>query len=136
MFVLDTSVLSELRRAHPEPTVVAWIRGHPEEILYTTAMNIYEIQRGIEAVPQQDDHQRAVFQRWLDKIMERFTGRILEWDAEAALHAAKRATTNVDMKDCVIGAIADRHDMTVVTRNVKHLARVSRRVVNPWETDQ
>ncbi|MFC7618986.1 type II toxin-antitoxin system VapC family toxin [Microlunatus sp. GCM10028923] len=135
MFVLDTNVLSEIRKNPANQTVVDWIRNHDEESLYITSINIFEIKRGGLDVPEQDTRQTSIMNRWLDGILRSFQSRTLPLDTESALRAAEaNKRTNIDMKDCMIGAIADHHKMTVVTRNEKHLARVARRVINPWES--
>lgn len=133
MYVLDTNVLSEIRKADADPNVVAWVRNQSDELLFTTAMNIYEIKKGILSIPSQDARQIRVFEVWLDRILERFSGRILPMGPESALAAAEAGKrTNIEMKDCVIGAIADHHRMSVVTRNVKHLSKIADRVIDPW----
>jgi predicted nucleic acid-binding protein len=135
MFVLDTNVLSEIRKNPANPKVVDWVRGHDEENLYITSINVFEIKRGVLDVPDQDTRQTMIMNRWLDQILLRFQNRTLPLDTDSALSAAEaNKRTNIDMKDCMIGAMADRHKMTVVTRNEKHLARVARRVINPWES--
>lgn len=134
MFVLDTNVLSEIRKTHADRTVVSWVRGHHDDLMYTTAMNIYEIKKGILSVPASDSRQISMLDTWLTKILTRFQRRVLPMEAEAAVEAAEIGRqTNIEMKDCVIGAIANQHDMTVVTRNTKHLSKIAHRVVNPWE---
>jgi predicted nucleic acid-binding protein len=135
MFVLDTNVLSEIRKNPANQSVVAWIRDHDEESLYTTAISIFEIKRGVLDVPPQDARQTLIMNRWLDGILLSFADRTLPLDTGSALKAAEaNKQTNIEMKDCMIGAIADSHQMTVVTRNDKHLSRVTRRVINPWES--
>lgn len=67
-------------------------------------------------------------------MLARFDDRILPMDSPAAIGAAAaQRRTSVDLKDCLIGAIANRHDMTVVTQNTGHLARVANRVMDPWQ---
>lgn len=135
MFVLDTNVLSEIRKTNAAPSVVAWIRGHHDDVLHTTAMNIYEIKKGIVSIPAQDTRQVAMLDRWLAKILTRFQNRVLPMGVASAIEAAETGKhTNIEMRDCVIGAIANQHDMTVVTRNTKHLSKVAHRVVDPWES--
>lgn len=136
MFVLDTNVISEIRKKDDaDPSVVRWLSNQDEEAVYTTALTIFEIKLGILNIPGRDRRQTEAFEHWFRQVMERFRDRVLPLDALAAVEAAgAHKRTNIDMKDCMIGAIADRHKMTVVTRNEKHLARVARRVINPWES--
>jgi len=124
MFVLDTNVLSELRKNPANPAVLQWVRDYDEDPLFTTAVTVYEIKRGILDVPARDTRQSAVLDRWLDRVLERFQDRILSLDAAAALQAAEaNKRTNIDLRDCMVAAIANTNHMTVVTRNQKHLAR-------------
>lgn len=135
MFVLDTNVLSEIRKNPANQNVVDWVRDHDEESLYITSVNIFEIKRGVLDVPEQDTRQTSIMNRWLDGVLRSFQSRTLPLDTDSALRAAEvNKRTNIDMKDCMIGAIADQHKMTVVTRNEKQLARVARRVINPWDS--
>lgn len=135
MFVLDTDVLSEIRKNPANQSVVDWVRDHDEESLYITSINVFEIKRGVLDVPELDVRQTSIMNRWLDGILLSFQSRTLPLDTDSALRAAEaNQRTNIEMKDCMIGAIADSHRMTVVTRNEKHLSRVARRVINPWES--
>lgn len=135
MFVLDTNVLSEIRKNPANQSVVDWVRDHDEESLYITSINVFEIKRGVLDVPEQDVRQTSIMNRWLDGILLSFQSRRLPLDTDSALRAAEaNKRTDIEMKDCMIGAIADSHRMTVVTRNEKHLSRVARRVINPWES--
>lgn len=136
MFVLDTNVISEIRKKDAaNPAVTEWMRSHDEEALYTTSLTIYELKLGILNIPGQDPKQIAAFDQWFDEVVSGFCDRVLSLDTTAAIGAAEaHKRTNIDMKDCMIGAIADSHRMTVVTRNEKHLRRVARRVINPWES--
>lgn len=133
MYVLDTNVISEIRKRTANPAVVGWVGKHDEESLYLTAITIYELKRGILDIPERDAEQARAFDGWLDEVLDTFRGRILPLTTEAALRAAKtNKLTNVELKDCLIGAIADTNTMFVVTRNDRHLARVAERVINPW----
>ncbi|MCL2781766.1 MAG: type II toxin-antitoxin system VapC family toxin [Actinomycetia bacterium] len=134
MFVLDTNVLSEIRKGRSNKLVLDWIRNRDPDSLYTTSINIFEIQLGISRVPRHDGHQTDVLTTWLEKVLVEFRRRILPFDHVAAIEAAKvHAGTNIEHRDCMIGAIANLHRMPVVTRNAKHLVRVANRVINPWD---
>ncbi|WP_152364747.1 type II toxin-antitoxin system VapC family toxin [Microlunatus speluncae] len=136
MFVLDTNIISEIRKKDAaNPAVIEWMRSQDDEILYTTSLTIYELKLGILNLPRQDPRQVAAFDQWFDEVVSEFRDKVLPLDLRSAIGAAEaNKRTNIEMKDCMIGAIADHHKMTVVTRNEKHLARVTRRVINPWES--
>jgi predicted nucleic acid-binding protein len=138
MILLDTNVLSELMRAKPAPEVVAWIDSQPISQLYISAITVAEILYGIARMA---DGKRKQSLLALATLMfdEDFAGRILSFDADAAIHYAGLAAeseakgTVVDMADCQIAAIAVLHDAQVATRNVRHFDYLGVAIVNPWQ---
>jgi predicted nucleic acid-binding protein len=138
MILLDTNVLSELMRAKPAPEVVAWIDSQPTSQLYISAITVAEILYGIARMA---DGKRKQSLLALATLMfdEGFAGRILSFDADAAIHYAGLAAeseakgTVVDMADCQIAAIAVLHDAQVATRNVRHFDYLGVAIVNPWQ---
>lgn len=138
MILLDTNVLSELMRAKPAPEVVAWIDSQPTSQLYISAITVAEILYGIARMA---DGKRKQSLLALATLMfdEDFAGRILSFDADAAIHYAGLAAeseakgTVVDMADCQIAAIAVLHDAQVATRNVRHFDYLGVAIVNPWQ---
>jgi len=138
MILLDTNVLSELMRAKPAPEVVAWIDAQPTSQLYISAITVAEILYGIARMA---DGKRKQSLLALATLMfdEDFAGRILSFDADAAIHYAGLAAeseakgTVVDMADCQIAAIAVLHDAQVATRNVRHFDYLGVAIVNPWQ---
>ena len=138
MILLDTNVLSELMRAKPAPEVVAWIDSQPTSQLYISAITVAEILYGIARMA---DGKRKQSLLALVTLMfdEDFAGRILSFDADAAIHYAGLAAESeakgkvVDMADGQIAAIAALHDARVATRNVRHFDCLGVPVINPWE---
>jgi predicted nucleic acid-binding protein len=138
MILLDTNVLSELMRAKPAPEVVAWIDSQPTSQLYICAITVAEILYGIARMA---DGKRKQSLLALATLMfdEDFAGRILSFDADAAIHYAGLAAeseakgTVVDMADCQIAAIAVLHAAQVATRNVRHFDYLGVAIVNPWQ---
>jgi predicted nucleic acid-binding protein len=138
MILLDTNVLSELMRAKPAPEVVAWIDAQPTSQFYISAITVAEILYGIARMA---DGKRKQSLLALATLMfdEDFAGRILSFDADAAIHYAGLAAeseakgTVVDMADCQIAAIAVLHDAQVATRNVRHFDYLGVAIVNPWQ---
>jgi len=138
MILLDTNVLAELMRAKPAPEVVAWIDAQPTSQLYISAITVAEILYGIARMA---DGKRKQSLLALATLMfdEDFAGRILSFDADAAIHYAGLAAeseakgTVVDMADCQIAAIAVLHDAQVATRNVRHFDYLGVAIVNPWQ---
>lgn len=135
MFVLDTNVLSELRR--PDKTdlrVQAWAATQPLNHFYLSAITIMELELGILSVTRKDPGQGAVLRQWMEQqVLPRFEGRILPVDTAvtqrcAALHIPDPRSE----RDALIAATALVHGMTVATRNVADFAPTGVAVFNPW----
>ena len=137
-YLLDTCVLSEFARPSPARGLVDWIDGQPEEELFTSAVVLGELARGVALL--EDGSKKRRLGAWLHSdLRARFRGRVLEVSAEVALKwgelsggAARRGVT-VSMADGLIGATAIVHSMTVVTRNVGDLGATGALVFSPWE---
>ena len=121
MYLLDTHVLSELRRRDRiDPRVAAWADTVEQDALYLSVVTILEVELGILAVERRDPAQAALLRRWLeDRVLPAFDARILPIDTAVAracarLHVPDRRAE----RDAMIGATALTHRMTVVTRNV------------------
>lgn len=138
MILIDTNVLSELMRAKPAPEVLAWIDAQPTSQLFISSITVAEILYGIARMA---DGKRKQGLLDLATLMfdEDFAGRILSFDADAAVHYAGLAAESeakgkvVDMADGQIAAIAALHDARVATRNVRHFDYLDVPVLNPWE---
>lgn len=135
MLLLDTNVLSELRKSSCDPNVQAWMAAQPTDVLFISAITVLEIQRGISKAAQRGDElQAAVFNRWLEgQVLPAFAGRILPVDHEVARRAAKLQWADArDYRDPLIAAIGLVHGATVVTRNIKHFDAAGVQLLNPW----
>ncbi len=134
MYLLDTNVVSELRRRRPHPSVVAWIRDVPAEHLHVSAVTIGEIQAGIEVTRTQDPVKAAELEAWLDA---RLLGEldVLPVDAAAFREWARlmHGRSETLIVDALIAAVAVVHRLTVVTRNVRDFEGLVEAVVDPWE---
>lgn len=136
MQLLDTNVLSEVRKSSCHPTVKAWMAKQAADTIYISAITVLEIQRGITKAMQQGDEQKAqVFTRWLDDmVLPAFAGRILPIDHIVARKAAALFWPDPkDYRDALIAATGLVHGSTVVTRNVKHFVSSGVPLINPWE---
>ena len=118
MYLLDTNVISELRRPRPHGAVLRWIDSVDETDLYIAAMTIGEIQSGIERTREQNPEKAAEFDVWLGKILQTFN--VLPMDADMFRLWDKLVHRKSDelYEDAMIAATALRNDFTVVTRNV------------------
>ncbi len=135
MFLLDTNVLSELRRQNrAEPKVVAWANCiHPAD-MFLSAITILEIEAGTLMLQRRDPAQAAILRTWIDqKVLPAFDGRILPVDTAVAQRCARLHVPDARAeRDALIAATALEHRMSVVTRNVADFQPMGVVVVNPW----
>jgi predicted nucleic acid-binding protein len=133
MYLLDTNVVSELRRARPHGGVVAWLRDIPSEDLHISAVTIGEIQAGIEVTRERDEAKAAEIEAWLGQVAE--TYNVLSMDARAFRSWARLMHRRTDdlIEDAMIAATAAVHNLTVVTRNVRDFEIFDVPTLNPFD---
>jgi toxin FitB len=119
MYLLDTNVVSELRRPRPHGGVVAWIRATPDADLHLSAVTIGELQAGVEITREQDSAKAAEIEGWLENVA--VTYNVLAMDAATFRRWARLMHRRSDdlIEDAMIAATAAVHNLTVVTRNVR-----------------
>jgi toxin FitB len=137
MYILDTNVVSELRKAKAGKAnhrVIAWASSVPAGSLYISAITVLELEMGVLQIERRDRAQGTVMRAWLDEhVMPAFSGRILAVDAQVALRCARLHVPNrVAERDALIAATALVHGMTVVTRNVIDFAATKVALIDPW----
>ena len=133
-FLLDTVVLSELRKAKPSRKVVRWFRVQKTESLFISVVSIGEIERGIERARKDDAEFAAELEQWLETLLSVYGDRLLPLSANAArLWGRLSAKLGHDGADLLIAASALSHGATVVTRNVKHFVPTGVQVFNPFD---
>ena len=133
MFLLDTNVVSELRRAErAAPAVLAWARTTQASELFISSIRVLE--RGVMQLERRDPRQGAVLRAWLDtQVMPAFEGRVLAVDAAVARRcAALHVPDPRPERDGLIGATAMEHGFTLVTRNVGDFQIPGIKLLNPW----
>ena len=136
MFVLDTNVISELRRPErADPKVAAWASSMPVTRFFLSAITVLELELGALLMERRDKAQGLVLRAWIDEqIMPRFDGRVLAIDAAVAQRCARLHVPNPRAeRDALIAATALVHGMTVVTRNSADFESTGVRILNPWE---
>jgi toxin FitB len=138
MYVLDTNVVSELRKAHDgkaDRHVTAWAAGVPASSLFLSALSILELELGVLRIERRDAAQGMVLRAWLDeRVLPAFADRVLAIDIEVARRCAGLHVPDPHgERDALIAATALVHGMVVVTRNVTDFGRTGARVINPWE---
>jgi hypothetical protein len=136
-WLLDTNVISELRRPRPEPRVIAFVSGEPMERLFLSAVTLAEIRFGIEQVD--DATKRAELADWLShKVRPLFERRVLQVGEDVILkwrllvEAGRKARHTFTQPDLFIAATALVHGLTIVSRDVADYERAKAPVLNPW----
>jgi len=136
-YLLDTNVLSELRRPKPESKVVTFVASQPLEGLYVSEMTLAEIRFGIDAAP--DALKRAELNQWLThKVRPMFKQRILTVTEDVLfkwrliVEAGRKEQYTFSLPDSVIAATAAEHDLTVVSRNTTDFTQANVPILNPW----
>ncbi len=134
-FLLDTNVVSELRKSSPDEHVLRWSRAHASSGVFVSTLVVGEIRRGIERVRSRDPEQADRLEGWLDGLVTTYQDRILpvstavadEWGLMSA------APQPPPVIDGLMAATAKYHGLTLVTRNVADVARTGVPVVDPFE---
>jgi predicted nucleic acid-binding protein len=137
MYLLDTNVVSELRKAkagNANRSVRAWANGVSASTLFLSAISILELEIGILLIERRDRSQGAILRSWMeDHVLPTFYGRILPVDTPVAQRcAALHVPSPCSDRDALIAATAMVHGMAVVTRNVSDFEPMGVAVVNPW----
>ena len=132
MFLLDTNIVSELRRPNPHPSVLDWIRDVLSDRLYLSAVTIGEIQAGIEITREQDAAKASELEVWLDLVLAAYN--ILPVDAAAFREWGRLMHRQSDtlLQDAMIAAVASTRGLIVVTRNVRDFEQLGVELVNPF----
>ena len=136
MYLLDTNVVSELRRSKPHGSVLAWIDSVPDDALYVSAVTLAEIQTGIEMTRAQDPQKAATLEAWLDQMASAFN--VLPMDGVVFRTWAKLMHQQSDTlyEDAMIAATAKVHKLKVVTRNVTDFKAFGVPLLNPFNVKQ
>lgn len=136
MFLLDTNVLSELRRRErTHPKVAAWADAVQASDLFLSVITILEIEAGTLLLARRDKAQGAVLRAWIDgKVLPAFAGRILAVDTAIAQRCARLPVPDPRAeRDALIAATALVHRLKVVTRNVADFQPMGVELLNPWD---
>ena len=134
MYLVDTVVLSELRKPRRDPGVVAWFERQRTNDLYVSVISIGEIERGIAQQRTIDLAFAAALAAWLDRVLALYTERILPFDLKTARRWGLLSAMigNADSTDLMIAGTALEHGLTVVTRNASDFVPTGVTIHNPF----
>jgi toxin FitB len=132
MYLLDTNVVSELRRPRPHGGVLAWLRNLRDSDIYISAVTIGELQAGIEITREQDADKAAEIETWLERLAN--STNVLPMGVHAFRLWARLMHRQPDdlIEDAMIAATAIVHDLVVATRNIRDFERFAVNVFNPF----
>ena len=141
MFVLDTNVVSELRKVRlgkADMNVAAWAQSVDAAHLFVSAITIMELELGVLSIERKDASQGALLRTWLERhVLPEFSGRTLPVDTAVAQRCARlHVPDKRGERDALIAATALVHGMTVVTRNTADFKPTGVPLINPWEAPQ
>ncbi|MGH6957914.1 MAG: type II toxin-antitoxin system VapC family toxin [Caulobacteraceae bacterium] len=133
MFLLDTNVISELRRVRPHRAVVAWLSGVSDEALHISAVTIGEIQSGIELARENDPAKAAEIEEWLDQVVRAYNVVPMDVRAGRIWGRLKHRLPLNQTADAMIAATAISLGLTVVTRNRRDFEAFGVPILDPFE---
>lgn len=137
MFVVDTNVVSELRKARSgraDRNVAAWAASVPAASLFVSVITVLELELGVRLLERRDARQGAIMRAWLEgNVMTAFAGRVLPIDTPVAVECARLHVPDPRAeRDALIAATAIVHGMTVVTRNTADFTETRVALLDPW----
>jgi toxin FitB len=132
-FLLDTNVVSEIRKQIPDPGVAAWFASVPADQLFLSVLVVGEIRQGIERLARRDPAQAEIFERWLSRLVSVYQDRIVPVTADVAEAWGRLNVPDpVPVVDRLMAATALVHGWTLVTRNVGDVASTGVRLLDPF----
>jgi|SRR5579859_1416215 len=132
MYLLDTNVVSELRKSKPHGAVIAWIQSVPDDQLFISALTLGELQAGVERTRKRDQEKAGIIESWIDQIAEAY--EVIPMDADMFREWARLMEGRSDqlLEDLMIAATARVRGLTVATRNVRDFRGLAVEVLNPF----
>ncbi|MFN3233099.1 MAG: type II toxin-antitoxin system VapC family toxin [Alphaproteobacteria bacterium] len=137
-FLIDTNVVSEIRKPSPEPAVAQWYDSVPEDDLFLSVAVLAEIAQGIEALRQRSSERARLFDQWLAGLSRAYADRIIDVDRDIAdtwgrLNGAALALGQApQLVDNLLAATAMNQGLAIATRNVRDFAELPVSIFNPW----
>lgn len=134
VFLLDTNVVSELRKRNADVNVLTWYEGVQSNQLYLSVVTIGEIRLGIERLRRRDSAQAELLEKWLGRLRVTYRDRIKPLDDEVAEEWGRLNVPDaMPVLDGLLAATASVHGWTLVTRNVRDIERCGVATLNPFE---
>ena len=133
MYLLDTNVISELRRPKPHGAVVAWVQSIEDKDLFLSAVTIGEIQAGIEITREQDNAKAQHIEQWLDLVASSYNVLPMTADIFRTWAKLMHRTSDTLYEDAMIAATAKQHNLIVVTRNIADFKGFGVKLFNPFD---
>jgi predicted nucleic acid-binding protein len=135
-YLLDTNVVSELRKPKPHGAVFGWLSGLQESQIYLSAVTIGELQTGVERTRRQDPQKASQIQSWIDLL--ELSYQVLPMDALCFREWARLMHGEPDdlLEDVMIAATAQIHDLILATRNERDFASLGLQIFNPFKTSR
>jgi predicted nucleic acid-binding protein len=132
MYLLDTNVVSELRKSKPHGAVIAWVQSVPDDQLFISALTLGELQAGVERTRKRDQEKAAIIESWIDQIAEAY--EVIPMDADMFREWARLMEGKSDqlLEDAMIAATARVRGLTVATRNVRDFKGLAVEILNPF----
>lgn len=132
-YLLDTNVVSELRKPRPDPGLHAWVQETAAQLTWLSVLVLGEIRQGIERLRLRDPAQALALERWLAEVVDGFTDRILDVDgAVAGAWGRLSASKPLPVVDGLLAATALVHGLVVVTRDIAPFERAGVPYLDPW----
>ena len=132
VYLLDTNIVSELRKPKPHGGVVAWLQSIADADLHLSAVTLGEIQAGIELTREQDASKAATIEAWLELVVQSYNVMPMDGPTFRVWARLMHRKSNTLYEDAMIAATATVHNLTVVTRNVADFTALEVRVFNPF----
>ena len=132
-YLLDTNIVSEVRKPRPHGAVLAWIESQQEQQLFISAVTLGELQSGIERLRQRDTDKANEIESWLDQVEDSY--QVLPMDGRCFREWARLMHEKPDqlLEDGMIAATARIHDLIVATRNERDFREFDVRIINPFK---
>lgn len=135
-FLLDTNVVSEIRKKTPDPAVSAWFESVSADELFVSVLVVGEIRQGIERLMRRDPAQAEIFEQWLSRLIEFYDDRIVPITSDVAeMWGRLNVPDPVPVVDGLMAATALVHGWTLVTHNVTDVAATGVRLLDPFVTE-